>query len=190
MAMQNYHDTHGRLPPAVVYGKNGEPLYSWRVLILPFLEEEGVYNEFHLDEPWDSPHNIALLPRMPRIYALPPRKMAKLNMPPDHTICHVFVGRQAAFEGKEGLHFPADFPDGTSNTIMIIEAGKPVPWTKPEELRFDPDVPLPDLSGPFRDVIRLCMMDCSQRHIPRDLSDATLRAAITRNGHDKLGPDW
>src|SRR5437660_7519890 len=118
--MHNYHDTHGRLPPAVVYGKDGTPLYSWRVLILPFIEQEALYKEFHLDEPWDSPHNVRLVERMPHVYGLPPRKAAKMKVPSGHTICHVFVGRNAAFEGKEGLRYPEDFPDGTSNTIFLI----------------------------------------------------------------------
>lgn len=190
LAVLNYNDTHGQMPSAVVYGPDGTPLYSWRVLILPYIGQEEIYNQFHLDEPWDSPHNKTLLSKMPLTYALPPRKMAKMSMPPDHTICHVFVGPKAAFEEKRELRIPRDFPDGSSNTILLIEAGKPVPWTKSEDLPFDPDGPLPDLSGPFRDIIRICLADCSRRHISRSLSEATLRAAITRNGHDKLGNDW
>ena len=58
LALHNYHDTHGLYPPAVVYGDDDKPLYSWRVLILPFVEQDALYKEFHLDEPWDSPHNI------------------------------------------------------------------------------------------------------------------------------------
>jgi hypothetical protein len=190
MGLHSYQDKHGQMPPAVVYGPGGKPLYSWRVLILPYLEQKELYDQFNLDESWDSPHNSKLLSKMPHAYALPPRKMAKMNMPPDQTICHVFVGRKAAFEGREGLRLSQDFPDGTCNTILLIEAGKPVPWTKPEDLPFDPDEPLPDLSGPFREIIRLCMADGSRHHISRDLSETTLRAAITRNGHDKLGEDW
>jgi hypothetical protein len=167
MAVEQYDLHHRQMPPAVVYGPDGKQLYSWRVLILPYMEREELYNQFHLDEPWDSPHNRTLLPKMPLTYALPARKMAKMKLPPDHTICHVFVGPKAAFEDKADLRIPRDFPDGSSNTILLIEAGKPVPWTKPEDLPFDPDGPLRDLSGPFRDIIRICLADCSRRHIPR-----------------------
>lgn len=188
--MQNYSDTHGRMPPAVVYGEYGQPLYSWRVLVLPFIEQEELFRQFHLDEPWDSPHNIALLPKMPRTYALPPRSAAKMKMPPDHTIMHVFVGRYAAFEGAKGLLYPWDFPDGVSNTILVIEAGEPVPWSKPEDLAYDPDQPLPSLRSPFRHGFRVGLGDGSVRFVRSTISEATLRAAITRNGHDLLGNDW
>src|SRR5262249_57243764 len=100
MAMHNYQDDHGQLPPAVVYGPDGTPLYSWRVLILPYIEEQDLYKQFHLDEPWDSPHNLTLLERMPSTYKAPGRKAGL--MPPGHTVCHVFVGKGAAFEGCEG----------------------------------------------------------------------------------------
>jgi hypothetical protein len=186
--MHNYNDTHGHLPPAVVYGEYDQPLYSWRVLLLPYIEKKELYDEFHLDEPWDSPHNLPLLSRMPATYAPPPGKRRKA--PPNHTVCHVFVGKGAAFEGREGLRLPADFPDGTSNTILIVEAGEPVPWTKPEDLAYDPNGPLPELRGLFKKGFRAGMGDGSMRWITKDMSEATLRAAITRNGGDTLGPDW
>ena len=189
LALWNYHDTHGRLPPAVVYGESGQPLYSWRVLILPFIEGEELLDEFHLDEPWDSPHNLTLLPKMPGSYALRPHRARKMKMPPYHTIMHVFVGRNAAFEGKEGLR-REDFTDGLSNTILVIEAGEPVPWTKPDDLHYDPDEPLPDLRCPFREGFRVGLGDGSMRTIYYRISEMTLRAAITRNGGERLGREW
>jgi hypothetical protein len=186
--MHNYHDTHGRLPPAVVYGADGKPLVSWRVLILPFIEQLDLYEQFRLDEPWDSPHNLRLLSQMPRTYAPPPGKAWKV--PPYHTVCHVFVGPGTAFEGQEGLQFPSDFPDGLSNTLLFVEAGEPVPWTKPEDLPYDPERPLPELRCLFHDGFRACMADASRRFVPKRTNQATLRAAITRNGGDAPGPDW
>jgi hypothetical protein len=183
-----YHEVHGRLPPAVVYGADDKtPLYSWRVLLLPFIEEERLYQEFALDEPWDSPHNLPLLERMPRIYAVPPGKTAKV--PTHHTVCHFFVGQGTAFEGRYGLRIPADFPGGTARTFLIVEAGEPVPWTKPAELAYDPDRPLPDFRGIFQDGFRARMVDCSARWVQKGTSEAALRAAITRGGGDGLVPD-
>ena len=186
--MLNYNDTHGRMPPAVVYGKDGQPLYSWRVLILPYLEQQELYSLFHLDEAWDSPHNLPLLERMPLLYAPPPGRRSR--MPAYHTVCHVFVGKGAAFEDKKELKCPEDFPDGTSNTVLIVEAGPPVPWTKPEEIPYDPDAPFPHLDTLFHDMIRLVIADGHRRHIRKDISESTFRAAITRNGGEKEGLDW
>src|SRR5438477_9227485 len=108
--MHAYADEHGRLPPAVVYGEDGTPLLSWRVLILPYIEQKPLFDRFKLDEPWDSPHNIELLAEMPRIFApydgSPPHE-------PHTTYYQVFVGKGAAFEGRRGMRLKDDFPDGT-----------------------------------------------------------------------------
>lgn len=187
LAMHNYQSNHGRLPPAAVCGKYGEPLLSWRVLILPYIEQEELFQQFRLDEPWDSPHNIELLTKMPRSYEPPSGKRHRVAA--NHTVCQVFVGRGAAFEGTEGLGFE-DFKDGLSNTILMIEAGKPVPWTKPEDLAYDPDGPLPTLDSFFKDIIRVGMGDGSRRYVRKDMSEASWRSAITRSGGEPMGPDW
>ncbi len=176
------------MPPAVVYGPDGRPWHSWRVLILPYIEQGDLYKEYRFDEPWDSPHNIALLPRMPTAFAAPGSQASKL--PPYHTICHVFFGKGAAFEGTEGVPYPAGFSDGTSSTILVVEAGEPVPWTKPEDLVYDPDGPLPDLRSVFKDGFRVGMADGSAEWVRKATSEATLRAAITRNGGEMLPYDW
>ena len=185
--MWNYHDTHDRLPPAVVYGEDGRPLYSWRVLLLPYIEQEDLYKQFHLDEPWDSPHNLSLLERMPSTYAPPPHK--KSRMPAYHTVCHVFVGKGTPFEEGQEIRLN-HFPDFISNTILIVEAGPPVPWSKPEELPYDADAPLPRLDPLFHDLIRVAMANGTVHYVHRDISESTLRAAITRNGGETLGLDW
>src|SRR5262245_32263376 len=161
--MHNYEAKHGRLPPAVVYGEDGKPLLSWRVLILPYVEQGELYKQFKLDEPWDSPHNLELLPKMPDVYAAPPRRAGKF--PPFHTICHIFVGKGTPFEEGKALRLKDDFPDGLSNTLLVIEAGKPVPWTKPENLEYDPDKPLPELTAIFHEGIRVRMADAIGRWI-------------------------
>jgi hypothetical protein len=170
-----------------VYGPDGTPLHSWRVLLLPYIENQKLYDEFHLGEPWDSPHNLRLLERMPSTYAPPGYK--KSLVPPNHTICHVFVGKGTAFEGPKGLRFPGDFPDGTSNTLMVVEAGEPVPWTRPEEIVYDPAGPLPRLRGFFKDGFRACMADGSTRWVRYGTSEEALRAAITRNGGETIDLD-
>jgi hypothetical protein len=188
IAMHNYHDTHGRFPPAVVYSQDGKPLYSWRILLLPYVEQEKLYKEFNLEEPWDSEHNKTLLAKMPEIYAPTGTKTKE----PFTTFYQVFYGPGAAFEGKEGKRIPHDFQDGTSNTILFAEAGEPVPWTKPVDLPYAADKPLPKLGGLLPDLpsLNVAMADGSVRSVNRTVSEKTLRAAITPNGGEILGSDF
>jgi hypothetical protein len=177
-AFQVYEDEYGCLPPAVVYGEDGRPLYSWRVLLLPYIEHDDLYNEFHLDEPWDSEHNIRLLDRMPRLYKAPWTR--RVDVPPGHTVYRVLVGPGTAFE-RPGLKLTADFPDGLDNTILFVEAGDPVPWTKPDDIAYDPTGPV-RWRGLFRNGFRTCTAAGHYRFIKDDTPDDVIRAAATRNG--------
>ena len=209
IGLMSYSDTYQRLPPAVVYDQDGKPLYSWRVLILPYIEEEALYKEFHLDEPWDSPHNKPLLARMPKTYAPPGEWPAK---EPYATYYQVFDGPGAAFDsdkskglqpftlvppGPSGRQVmastnvvkPVDIRDGTSNTFLVVEAGEPVPWSKPADLPWDPNKPLPKLGGlPFGNAFNAAFADGSVRSIPRNTNEATLRACITIAGGENVLP--
>jgi hypothetical protein len=176
LAMHNYHDANGRLPAASIRDKNGKPLLSWRVALLPYMEEQLLYSQFKLDEPWDSPNNIKLLPRMPRLYRLP----ADTTTPPDQTYYQVFVGNRAAFETTQNLRL-TDFVDGTANTILIVEAGQAVPWSKPEDLPYDPNRPLPALGGQSALGFNAAAADGAVHFVPKNTPENTLRLLITRN---------
>ncbi len=177
------------MPPAVVYGKDGKALYSWRVLLLPYIEGQNVFARFKLDEPWDSPNNVKLLEEMPASYTAP--HYHDDYIPPFHTICHVFVGPGTPFESREGLSLEKEFPDGTSNTFLVVEAGNPVPWSKPEDIDFNPNSPI-SLRGPFRHYFRAAMGDGTVRNVPYSISESNLRAFITRNGDERveIPPNW
>jgi hypothetical protein len=97
----------------------------------------------------------------------------------------VFVGKGTAFEDQNGL-IMKDVPDGTSNTLLIIEGGKPAPWSKPEELPYDPGKPLPPLDSPFKLVTRIALMSGSVRALPKDFGEPNWRALITRNGNEPI----
>ena len=185
LAMHSYNDATGKLPAAATCDPNGKPLLSWRVAILPYIEQGGLYNQFKMDEPWDGPHNSKLLSQMPKVYARPGESPTN-----GQTHYRVFVGNGAAFDWCKGANMPNDFPDGTSNTILVVEAATAVPWTKPDELDFDPNGPLPALDNQFSGGSQAAMGDASVHMIPKDVSPQTLRAAITRNGGETLGPDW
>lgn len=178
-AMIAYADSQKSLPPAAIRDSNGRPLLSWRVLVLPYLEQNKLYKEFKLDEPWDSPHNLRLLNRMPEIYAIGPQnKQSRKSL----THYQVFVGPGTAFASPTGLRLPQDLPD-PSHTILIAEAAEPVPWTKPEDLIYDPSRPLPRLGDLFpRKGTQFAMADGTARSTWQDSSDKTLRALITCNG--------
>jgi hypothetical protein len=187
LAMHAYRDEHGTFPPYAIFDEKGRPLLSWRVAILPHIEQKELYQQFKLDEPWDGPHNRKLLAKMPEIYLHPLRDARE---EPFTTHFRVFVGKGAAFEGERGMRVAHDFPDGTSNTILIVEAARAVPWTRPEELHYAPDWPVPKLGGFLSRGLYAVFADGSVRVIPQETSESTLRALITRNGGDDPGPDW
>ncbi len=147
-AMHNYAAEHQFHLPRVANSRPGEPGgLSWRVALLPYLGEEELYREFHLDEPWDSPHNLALLPRMPDVFK-PVRNYRKAY----HTHYQVIGGTAGLFRDNRAPHLIKDTrPNGTSNTLLIVEAAEPVPWTKPADLAFDRGGPLPKFGGVARD---------------------------------------
>jgi hypothetical protein len=184
LAFHNYHDTHGALPPAAVVDKTGRPLLSWRVLILPYIEQQPLYQQFKLDEPWDSPNNKKLLDKMPPVYRLPHPTAAKAN----ETHYQAFVGRGAAFDLLRGAKFQ-DFTDGLSNTLLVATAATPVPWSKPDDLAFDPNADMTRVIGFLPDVAQAAFGDGSVRALSRSISRRTLAALITRGGGEVVSPD-
>ncbi len=187
LAVYNYQDAYQHFPANAIYDKDGKPLLSWRVMILPYVEEQNLYNQFHLDEPWDSENNKKLLAQMPKLFAAPTESAEALKN--HETPYQGFVGKGAFFDGKDGIKI-TDITDGTSNTIMIVEAAKPAPWTKPDDIPFDEGKLLPKVGGLFAHIFNAAMCDGSVRGVPMTVKEETLRAAITRNGGEVLGPDW
>jgi Protein of unknown function (DUF1559) len=186
IAMHNYHDTMGNFPPAAVCDKTGKPQLSWRVLILPYVEQDALYKQFKLDEPWDSPNNKKLIEKMPRVYAMPGK-----SKPGDtDTYYRVFVGNGAGFDWLMGGKIQ-NITDGTSNTIMCITAADAVPWTKPDELAFDPDK---DMGKLFGNVVngkyQMALFDGSVRSFKKLPSKETIKALITANGGEVIGDDF
>jgi hypothetical protein len=185
IAMHNYHDTYGSLPPAAVCDKNGKPMLSWRVLILPYIEEAALYKEFKLDEPWDSEHNKKLIARMPKIYSVPLPTKAKAN----ETHYRVWTGNGAAFDYLKGCKL-TEFLDGTSNTLMVVTAKDAVPWTKPDELAFDPEKDMTKLLGFFTgEACPAAYADGSTRGLKKSINKKTLNALITKDGGEVVPND-
>lgn len=140
LAMHNYHSAYKKLPAQAITDEDGEPLLSWRVAILPYIEEQALYERFHLDEPWNSPHNSKLIDEMPPVY-----ESLNMVLPPGETVMQVplsdkdakepvfFIkGRQARFR---------DVLDGLSNTPMVVQVNPQdaVTWTKPADWEVNLD---------------------------------------------------
>jgi hypothetical protein len=183
LALHSYHDVHGAFPPQASYAK-GKPLLSWRVHILPYIEQDQLYKQFKLDEPWDSEHNKKLIAQMPALYAPRNKQLAEQGK----TIYLVPVGKDLAFEGEKGLSV-REFSDGTSNTIMAVEAAEEaaVIWTKPDDLKVDPKKPLQGLAGPDARGFLAALADGSVRLISKTINIETLNALFTRNGGEVVG---
>jgi RNA polymerase sigma factor (sigma-70 family) len=279
LALQNYYDTNGRWPTDVT-DKAGKPLLSWRVWILPFIEADQLYKQFKLDEPWDSPHNLKLLSKMPDVFrvAIDPKDAT-------HTYYQRFaitgvtwgivldggegasagpspgpspiaggpsgpgpgspppmgggpapgppsgppgVGSAPAGSGappgpgldpaagpprlgggtdrrlptgpppgmgtappSEVPRFPRSFAevtDGLSNTIGVVEAGPPVPWSKPADIHYDRKKPLPPMTGPYANVRNVSMMDGGVQAFRPKLDETVWRHLIEPNDGNVL-PD-
>ncbi len=187
-AMHTFTARNGGRLPAAAIREGDKALLSWRVAILPFLEENALYERFRLDEAWDSSHNQALLEEMPRVYA----PVAHTDSTPYATYYQGFVGPGSVFDGEEGTRI-ADAIYLASPTLMIVEAAEPVPWTKPEDLPYDKGKPLPKLGGQFEDGSYVALADGSARFLSGEVAPETLHALITRGdgeviSFDKLGP--
>lgn len=184
LAMHNYAGAYGDFPPAVLYHENGTPR-SWRVEMLPYLEEVTLYQEYRKDEPWDSEHNKTVLAKMPSVFRSPGSDDNTKN-----SSYFVLTGEGTIFGKKEGTKFQ-EILDGTSNTILIVEAAREIPWTKPEDIPFNPQGELPKLGGFREGIFALAMADGSVRALPVNLDPATIRALIQMNDgqvitHDDL----
>ncbi|CEF49249.1 unnamed protein product [uncultured bacterium] len=187
LSFHNYADATGGQLPRDITDKDGKALLSWRVQILPYLDQEKLFKQFKLDEPWDSKNNIELIEKMPDLFSSP-RVVVKRK---GYTVYQGFAGAGALFEPGQKLRFPASIPDGTSNTILAVESSMAVPWTKPADLPFDLKKDLPDFGKAYDAVPLAAICDGHVRTLNlKNITPTTLKAAITVAGGEVLGADW
>ena len=174
LAFHNFHATHGSFPPTASY--DGEkPLLSWRVFLLPYLDEADLYQKFRLDEPWDSEHNRALLEAMPDTF-----RSGRVDTKPGFTPYLVPFGDGLTFAGRAGKPL-ADFKDGTVDTALAVEvdADHAVPWTKPADWEADLEHPLAGLNAAADGTVLVVFADGSVQAIPANVDPAEFAKALT-----------
>jgi hypothetical protein len=198
LAMDGVQQTSRSLPAFAITSPNGTPLLSWRLAIYPYLESSPLYNQFTRNEPWDSPANLPLMKPMPGIFQSAPFDTETTSTP-----WQVFVGPGTAFEPEKKISLKSDFPDGLANTILFVEAADLVPWTKPQDLPYHPDAPLPKLGRVYanRDPLPwsaphqptgffAAMADGSVRYVNAKVIDEVLRRVIVRNDGKPVADNW
>jgi hypothetical protein len=187
LAFHNFQSVHGGLPMGV-YDSSGKVGLSWRVAILPFIEQDALYKQFHLNEAWDSEHNKTLIAKMPPHFA-PPQGYGQPGM----TYLRTFAGPDTPFppapagasgQAAKGISL-LRLTDGTSNTAMVVEAGEAVVWTQPKELDYMPGGPLPAVGGVFGDGFHVAFGDGSVAFLTKCTKEK-LQAMITANGGETI----
>lgn len=174
-----FHDQKGAFPTHAIYSADGNPLLSWRVQILPYIDQLDLYQKFHLDEPWDSEHNKALIAEMPDVYANP-----SVPLEPGKTNYLAVVGGECLMDGTATGIAMKQVTDGTSNTIAVVEADptQAVEWTKPDDLEFNAENPKEGVGNVRPGAWNAAFCDGSVQLIAEAIDPQMLKALFTRNG--------
>jgi prepilin-type processing-associated H-X9-DG protein len=201
LALHNYHEQYGSFPPAVTYDAAGRPAHSWRVLILPFLEEKKLYDQYKFDEPWNSPHNSKLAVKIPQPYRCPSfdpfHDGGEWDSPHFKTLTNyvAIVGPDAVFGKNRATKFD-DITDGTSNTLLVADTKQhAVHWMQPEDIT--PEEILTDLqyskSEPHTNHVggsHFLFADGRVTFLNADIAPETLRSLITRDGNETIPENY
>jgi prepilin-type processing-associated H-X9-DG protein len=189
LALHSYHDKYGVFPPAYIADASGRPMHSWRVLILPFLDHEDLYDQYDFNEPWDGQHNIKLLGLMPGELRCPSRAPSRMSSMTSYV---AITGPGTMFPGGESVKF-TDVTDGVANTLMIVETDSVgVPWTAPVDLNLQAmsfrinDRARPSISSLHPGVVNVSYADGRCDHLKEGLDPRQLRSMITIAGGEPI----
>jgi len=190
LAIHNYESANGHLPHDIL-DKNGKPILSWRVAILPYIEQDNLYRAMKHDEPWDSEHNAKFSKVLIKTYLSPNSTQVHDKDGYGLTNYLAVSGKDMAFESGKKLKF-TDFTDGLSNTIFVVDSSDPVAWAKPGDLAVDFKKALPKLESPGKPgLAQVLLGDGAVRTLNlKSISEKTLKNAFQRNDGNALGSDW
>jgi hypothetical protein len=190
LALHNYHDKFGCFPPAYVADENGRLIHSWRVLILPFLEQTPLYNAYRFDEPWDGPNNKKLADTILYVYNCPSDDHGGTPNASTMTNYVAIVGPETAWPGTSTTTI-RDLSDGTASTLLVVEvANSGIHWMEPRDLHVLQMAPTINaksgqgISSRHTGCACVLFADGSTRYIPDSLSADDLRALLTAHAGD------
>jgi hypothetical protein len=177
LAFHDYHDANKQLPAPAIIDADGKPLLSWRVALLPYIEQQELYDQFHLDEPWDSEHNLTLVDKMPMAFVDP-----SYLVRPGETVFQVAMGPDMAFTNNTEEPGFRDFLDGTANTILAYESSMASAdiWTKPPELTMDMDDPFAQTGDIHPGGFHVMMSDGAVNFVTYETDIDLFRSMLTR----------
>jgi prepilin-type processing-associated H-X9-DG protein len=183
LALMNYESSYGMFPPVATFDASGKPLLSWRVLVLPYLEQNTLYQKFHLDEPWDSPHNKPFSDIALNVYQCPSAEPGSSTSTP----YQVIVDPRSMFTGTPVGVRLNEVTDRTNNTVLVVEAARAVPWAKPDDLANAPmNDPTIGMGSKHPLGLNALFADGSVRFLKststNPLSPQVLQGMVTRNG--------
>lgn len=197
-ALHNYHDLYKTFPPAIIRDQNARPHLSWRTLILPFAEQAGLYEKYRLDEPWDSPHNQALLPSSIELYRCPSNRTEVVKPTTNYV---AVIGQNTAWRSDGTIVSIKDFADGISNTILLVETKEAgIHLFEPRDLSLD-QMTLRINSSEGQGIssdhwldnrwlgLHVLMGDGTVRRLPDNVPPEVIHAMLTINGGEKVIED-
>lgn len=190
LSLHNFHDVKKGFPAYANVDADGKPLLSWRVHILPYLEQQALYQQFHLDEPWDSDHNKQLIAKMPELFLDPSSglvvadgKTSYLGVKGEH---YFFDGSGPDGSGR-GRHMKM-MTDGTSNSIAIVQVDDDaaVTWTKPADWEPDAENLMKPFDGPHPGGFIAGFCDGSVSFISNAIDPTVFKALLTIDGEEMV----
>ncbi|MBC8355504.1 MAG: DUF1559 domain-containing protein [Planctomycetes bacterium] len=192
-AIHHYHDTYKTFPPAYISDFHGPALHSWRVLLMPFVEQQSLSANYDFNSAWNHETNLPLADICPATYRCP-----MSDAPASDTNHLAVVGGETVWPGNGPTEF-RDIIDGSSNTIVIVESHESrIKWTEPRDLTFDTmewqingEAPLSQISSKHPGGVNVALADGSVRFISETMDPEFLRALITAQGGEAIdGNDW